>query len=145
MEGYKIAVDPKPWEEEMEAKIASARAEAREAEVDELAEDEEAAEGEEDVDSEGVGKKKKAGAKRKRESVAGEKKKTKVAGEPAKKKKAAATPAKRGKKNGVISSETIESEDDGALDERPSKKRKSSEADSGGACIFSTSLYQLSF
>jgi hypothetical protein len=130
MDGYKVAADPKAWEEEQEKKMKQAADEAREAEVDELDEDEDDAEGDED-DSETPRKKKKAGAKRKRESSSGEKKKSKASSSESSKKKGSASPGKRGKKNGTISAATVESEDDTETPDRPVKKRKSGDDELG--------------
>ncbi|PSS38004.1 hypothetical protein PHLCEN_2v144 [Hermanssonia centrifuga] len=123
LQGYKIALDPKKWEEDREAAQAEeAEAEAN-AEVDQLESDaEEEAEDEED--------KKPKTKKRKRESEVAPTKtkaKTKVKKEPAEPKKKA-PPASKGKKNGIKSKAMIESEDEGAAeaeeeeDAGPSKK-----------------------
>ncbi|KAH8118973.1 Tudor/PWWP/MBT [Phellopilus nigrolimitatus] len=123
LKGYRIALNPEGWENEMEKKRADAE-EAEEAEeVDEL-------DGEEEVDEE---EEKPAKAKkRKRESEAAAKpkkpKKEKEPSEPTTKKKKAAAekadkPAKP-RKNGAKSKALVESEDEGerAVDAGSSKK-----------------------
>lgn len=111
LQGYKIAMNPREWEESLEEQQAAIEeAEANE-EVDQL---EDADEDEEDEP-----KKAKATKKRKRESETKPKKKKEPkkstsAGAETKEKKAGAK--KGGKKNGIRSKETIESEDDGAED-----------------------------
>ncbi|EKM54777.1 uncharacterized protein PHACADRAFT_258859 [Phanerochaete carnosa HHB-10118-sp] len=125
LQGYKIALDPKKWEEEREALQAEAAEEEANAEVDQL-EESEADEGAEDEDDE----KKPKTKKRKRESeVASAKNKSvkvKAKKEPAESKKKAST-ASKSKKNGVKSKAVVESEDEGADGEEdedagPSKK-----------------------
>jgi hypothetical protein len=123
--GYKIALDPKKWEEEREALRAQAAEEEANAEVDQL-EESETGDGVEEDDEE---KKPKGGKKRKRDSDAAapksKAKATKAKKESAEPKKKAAGPAKS-KKNGVKSKAMVESEDDAAEaedeDAGPSKK-----------------------
>jgi len=118
--GYKIALNPVEWEKEKAIEAAEAKEKAENAQVDEL--DDEDAQGDED-DSE-----KKTAAKsrkRKRESDPAPKKtttkKTKESTEPSSKKRSAANG--KGKRNGVKSKATVESEDDVHEEEAgPSKK-----------------------
>ncbi|KDQ07165.1 hypothetical protein BOTBODRAFT_60143 [Botryobasidium botryosum FD-172 SS1] len=123
MTGYKIAQDPSKWEAERElARKQSEEAERQlEAETDQL--EEEDAEGDEDEDE--GGSPKKPAKKRKREQPADDKKKKRKSAltPPAdsKKKKEKEKEEKRSKakrpvkggKNGALSAEIIESEDDG--------------------------------
>lgn len=110
LKGYRIALDPKAWEEEKEAAAAEAREEEANAEVDQLESD-----GEEEPDDDED--KKKKTKKRKRDSdVAPAKSKAKA-------KKASAEPASRskatsakGKKNGPKSKAMVESEDEGGAE-----------------------------
>ncbi|KAI0074405.1 hypothetical protein K474DRAFT_1601468 [Panus rudis PR-1116 ss-1] len=125
IKGYRIALDPAKWEEEMEA-VTAAAAEAEEnAEVDQL--DESDGEHEAEDDDEEVKKKPK---KRKRESdVPAKKTKAKPAKkdtEPASAAKKKANGGPKAKKNGVKSKAMVESEDEGGAAEEedagPSKK-----------------------
>lgn len=113
LQGYKIAMNPREWEEKLEEqRAANEEAEANE-EVDQLEDAEE--------EEEGEPKKVKPNAKkRKREhepkpKKKREPKKSASAGAESKEKKAGVK-KKAGKKNGVMSKETIESEDDGGED-----------------------------
>jgi len=118
--GYKIALDPTEWEKAKAIEAAEAKEKAENAQVDEL--DDEDAQGEEDEPE------KKAAAKsrkRKRESEPASKKtttkKAKESTEPSSKKRSTANG--KGKRNGVKSKTTVESEDDAHEDEAgPSKK-----------------------
>lgn len=118
--GYKIALNPVEWEKEKAIEAAEAKEKAENAQVDEL--DDEDAQGDED-DSE-----KKAATKsrkRKRESDPAPKKtaakKAKESTEPSSKKRSAANG--KGKRNGIKSEATVESEDDAYEEEAgPSKK-----------------------
>ncbi|KAI0694270.1 hypothetical protein BC835DRAFT_1350247 [Cytidiella melzeri] len=129
--GYKIALDPKKWEEEREAAQAAAAEAEADAEVDQL----EDTEGEGEAEAEDKQKQK----KRKRDSdVAPAKSKTK-----AKTKKESLEPKKKtapikSKKNGVKSKALVESEDEAGADDEdagpskkasppPTKKQKKSE------------------
>ena len=117
--GYKIALSPVDWEKEKAIEAAEAKEKAENAQVDEL--DDEDAQGDE-VDSE----KKTAtkSRKRKRESDPAPKKtatkKAKESTEPSSKKRSAANG--KGKRNGVKSEATVESEDDVHEEAGPSKK-----------------------
>ncbi|KAF9492767.1 hypothetical protein BDN71DRAFT_1473528 [Pleurotus eryngii] len=115
LEGFKIALDPKEWEENIEERIAALDEAEANADVDQL----------DDSDGEGVGGGQKKSKKRKRESDAAGASKTKTLKKPrasAAKKgseepgsiKATArkTPAK-GRKSGTKSKTMVESEDDG--------------------------------
>ncbi|KAJ8502613.1 hypothetical protein ONZ45_g11592 [Pleurotus djamor] len=116
LEGYKIALDPKEWEENM-ASAGEAEAEAN-AEVDQL-------DSEEEGSGDGEKKTKKAaGRKRKRESDAGPIAKTKAPKKPRKSKvadddeEASVSAVAKGKKGGRKSTSKskamVESEDEGA-------------------------------
>ncbi|KAF8513901.1 Tudor/PWWP/MBT [Hysterangium stoloniferum] len=115
LSGYKIAMNPSEWEAKLEEKRAALEELEADEEVDQLDEaDEDRGEDEP--------KKAKAGKKRKRESEVKPKKKKEpkkaaaaaAAGAEAKEKKTSSAKKKApGKKNGIRSKETIESEDDG--------------------------------
>ncbi|KAI0769411.1 hypothetical protein BD413DRAFT_604984 [Trametes elegans] len=112
LKGYRIALDPKSWEEERDAAMAEAQEEEANAEVDQLDSD-----GEEEADDDEEEKKKKP-KKRKRESEPAARTKAKAkkeSAEPAPKKRAASTA--KGKKNGPKSKALVESEDEGAADD----------------------------
>ncbi|KAI0798604.1 hypothetical protein BC629DRAFT_1501194 [Irpex lacteus] len=116
--GYKIALNPKQWEEDRELLQAQAAEAEALAEVDQLQD----TDGEAELDED-----KPKPKKRKRDSEAApakSKAKAKTKKEPAEpKKKAAATT--KGKKNGVKSKATVESEDEGGAEDEdagPSKK-----------------------
>ncbi|KAI0661409.1 hypothetical protein C8Q70DRAFT_712910 [Cubamyces menziesii] len=113
LKGYRIALNPKGWEEERDAAMAEAQEEEANAEVDQLESD-----GEEEADDDEEDKKKKT-KKRKRDSeVAPAKSKSKAkkdSAEPASKKRAASAP--KGKKNPPKSKAMVESEDEGAAEE----------------------------
>ena len=118
--GYKIALNPVDWEKEKAIEAAEAKEKAENALVDEL--DDEDAQGEEDDSGKKTATKSR---KRKRESEAAPKKaatkKTKESTEPSSKKRSA--PNGKGKRNGVKSEATVESEDDAHEEEAgPSKK-----------------------
>ena len=110
LKGYRIALDPKAWEEEKEAAAAEAREEEANAEVDQLESDAEE-EPEDDED------KKKKTKKRKRDSDAApaksKAKAKKASAEPASKSK---TTSAKGKKNGPKSKAMVESEDEGGAE-----------------------------
>ncbi|KAH9859001.1 hypothetical protein C2E23DRAFT_717222 [Lenzites betulinus] len=112
MKGYRIALDPKPWEDERDAALVEAQEAEAEAEVDQLDSDGEA---EADDDDEAPKKRTK---KRKRDSEVAPKTKAKAkkdSTEPAVKKRPAAAP--KGKKNGPKSKAVVESEDEGAAED----------------------------
>lgn len=112
LKGYRIALDPKAWEEERDAALVEAQEAEAEAEVDQLESD-----GEEEADDDEEEKKKKP-KKRKRESDAAPKAKPKAkkgSAEPAPKKRAASAP--KGKKNGPKSKAVVESEDEGGAED----------------------------
>ncbi|KAG8897611.1 hypothetical protein FRB99_008044 [Tulasnella sp. 403] len=121
--GYEIALNPTPWEEELERRQAEYEAAAAEEEegVDQL-EESEAGEDEldSDADSSSTKKKKKTqgGKKRKRENVSAEeqKKRRRSAQEALSAKRRPTTTSKRGSK-GKTSSEHVESEDGDAYGE----------------------------
>ncbi|KAA1475097.1 hypothetical protein DENSPDRAFT_783049 [Dentipellis sp. KUC8613] len=112
--GYRVALNPTKWEEEIEAQLAEAADAEANAEVDQLENESDSLEADADGDEE---ERKPKAKKRKRESeVAPAKSKAKAktkkdSAEPAPKKKAAA--AGKGKKNGIKSKAMVESEDDG--------------------------------
>ncbi|KAI0332273.1 hypothetical protein GY45DRAFT_1398348 [Cubamyces sp. BRFM 1775] len=113
LKGYRIALDPKSWEEERDAAMAEAQEEEANAEVDQLESD-----GEEEADDDEEDKKKKT-KKRKRDSeaapVKSKSKAKKDSAEPAGKKRAASAP--KGKKNPPKSKAMVESEDEGGAEE----------------------------
>ncbi|KAI0674894.1 hypothetical protein C8Q78DRAFT_508117 [Trametes maxima] len=113
LKGYRIALDPKAWEEERDAAAAEQQEQEDNAEVDQLDSD-----GEEEADDDDEDKKKKT-KKRKRESDAApvrtKAKAKKDSAEPASKKRAAG--AAKGKKNGPKSKALVESEDEGGAEE----------------------------
>ena len=118
--GYKIALNPVEWEKEKAIEAAEAKEKAENALVDEL--DDEDAQGDEDDSGKKTATKSR---KRKRESEPAPKKtatkKTKESTEPSSKKRSA--PNGKGKRNGVKSEATVESEDDAHEEEAgPSKK-----------------------
>lgn len=112
LQGYKIALDPKKWEEERDAAQQEAAEEEANAEVDQLESDggEEEEEDEED-------KKSKSNKRKRGSDVASAKAKTKAKPkkEPAEPKKKPSA-AGKGKKNGVKSKALVESEDEAAGD-----------------------------
>ncbi|EJD02697.1 Tudor/PWWP/MBT [Fomitiporia mediterranea MF3/22] len=126
LSGYQIALNPEPWEREMEAKREAAEEAEADEEVDELEGEEEADEDEEEQPAKVK--------KRKRESEGTTKtkakpKKEKDAGEGAAKKKKTSDKADkppRSKKNGGKSKETIESEDEGERTEHGGSRKKTS-------------------
>jgi len=118
--GYKIALNPVDWEKEKAIEAAEAKEKAENALVDEL--DDEDAQGDEDDSGKKTATKSR---KRKRESEPTPKKtatkKAKESTEPSSKKRSA--PNGKGKRNGVKSEATVESEDDAHEEEAgPSKK-----------------------
>ncbi|CDO75693.1 hypothetical protein BN946_scf184585.g6 [Trametes cinnabarina] len=113
MKGYRIALDPRKWEEERDAAMAEAQEEEANAEVDQLESD-----GEEVADDDDEDKKKKTRKRRRESDAAPAKTKTKTkkgSAEPAAKKRATSAP--KGKKNGPKSKALVESEDDGGADD----------------------------
>jgi hypothetical protein len=106
--GYKIALNPVEWEKEKAIEAAEAKEKAENAQVDEL--DDEDAQGDEDDSEKKMATKSR---KRKRESEPTPKKtatkKAKESTEPSKKR---STANGKGKRNGVKSKATVESEDD---------------------------------
>ncbi|KAI5121573.1 hypothetical protein M0805_000753 [Coniferiporia weirii] len=125
--GYRIALDPEPWERQMEDKRVEAEEAEADAEVDELDGEEEPADDEKPAKTKKRKRESEAGAKAK-PKVKKEKEKDKDAGEvTTRKKKPAAEkadkPAKP-RKNGAKSKTMVESEDEGerADDAGPSKK-----------------------
>ena len=120
--GYKIALDPAEWEKEKAIEAAEAKEKAENAQVDEL--DDEDAQGDEDDSEKKTATKSR---KRKRESEPAPKKtatkKAKESTEPSSKKRSA--PNGKGKRNGVKSEATVESEDD-VHEEEPGPSKKSS-------------------
>ncbi|KAF9653894.1 hypothetical protein BDM02DRAFT_3086368 [Thelephora ganbajun] len=118
--GYKIALNPVEWEKEKAIEAAEAKEKAENAQVDEL--DDEDAQGDEDESEKKTTAKSR---KRKREAEPAPKKtatkKTKESTEPSLKKRSAANG--KGKRNGVKSKATVESEGDTHEEEAgPSKK-----------------------
>ncbi|KAI0364417.1 Tudor/PWWP/MBT, partial [Pilatotrama ljubarskyi] len=112
LKGYRIALDPKAWEEEREAAAVEAQEEEDNAEVDQLESD-----GEEEADDDEEDKKKKT-KKRKRDSeTAPAKTKSKAKKESAEPTKKRAASAPKGKKNGPKSKAMVESEDEGGAEE----------------------------
>ncbi|KAI0338275.1 hypothetical protein BDW22DRAFT_805853 [Trametopsis cervina] len=117
--GYKVALDPKKWEEDREAAQAEAAEAEANAEVDQLEESEGGGDGEDED--------KPKNKKRKRDSdaaAAKTKSKAKPKKEPAEPKKKAAN-ATKNKKNGIKSRALVESEDEAGADDEdagPSKK-----------------------
>ncbi|KAI0633492.1 hypothetical protein C8Q77DRAFT_791919 [Trametes polyzona] len=112
LKGYRIALDPKAWEEERDAALVEAQEAEADAEVDQLESD-----GEEEADDDEEDKKKRV-KKRKRESEVAPKAKSKAkkdSAEPASKKRAASAP--KGKKNGPKSKAMVESEDEGGAED----------------------------
>ncbi|KAI8992925.1 hypothetical protein BD414DRAFT_412571 [Trametes punicea] len=113
LKGYRIALNPKQWEEERDAAMAEAQEEEANAEVDQLESD-----GEEEADDDEEEKKKKT-KKRKRDSEAASAKSKartkKESAEPASKKRATSAP--KSKKNGPKSKSMVESEDEGGAEE----------------------------
>lgn len=125
LQGYRIALDPRTWEEERDAATAKAAEEEANAEIDQLQSD-----GEEEADDDDEKKTTKA-RKRKRESESApikpkaKPKAKKDSAEPASKKRSSST--SRSKKNGTKSKAMVESEDEGGADAEdedagPSKK-----------------------
>ena len=120
LNGYKIALNPAEWEKAKAIEAAEAKEKAENAQVDEL--DDEDAQGDEDESEKKTTTKSR---KRKRESEPAPKKtatkKAKESTEPSSKKRSAANG--KGKRNGVKSKATVESEDDSHEEEAgPSKK-----------------------
>ncbi|KAL1945865.1 hypothetical protein VTO73DRAFT_1867 [Trametes versicolor] len=112
LKGYRIALDPKAWEEERDAALVEAQEAEAEAEVDQLESD-----GEEEADDDEEEKKKKP-KKRKRDSDVAPRAKPKAkkgSAEPTPKKRAASAP--KGKKNGPKSKAVVESEDEGGAED----------------------------
>ncbi|KAI0358717.1 Tudor/PWWP/MBT [Trametes cingulata] len=111
LKGYRIALDPKAWEEEREAAAVEAQEEEDNAEVDQLESD-----GEEEADDDEEDKKKKT-KKRKRDSEAApaktKAKAKKDSAEPAKKRAASAPKGKKGPKSKAM----VESEDEGGAED----------------------------
>jgi len=119
--GYKIALDPVEWEKTKAIEAAEAKEKAENAQIDEL--DDEDAQGDEDESEKKTTTKSR---KRKRESEPTPKKtttkKAKESTEPSKKR--SATNGK-GKRNGVKSKTTVESEDDAQEEEAGPSKQSS--------------------
>jgi hypothetical protein len=118
--GYKIALNPADWEKAKAIEAAEAKEKAENAQVDEL--DDEDAQGDEDDSEKKTTTKSR---KRKRESEPAPKKtvtkKVKESTEPSSKKRSVTNG--KGKRNGVKSKTTVESEDDTHEEEAgPSKK-----------------------
>ncbi|ETW81208.1 hypothetical protein HETIRDRAFT_319450 [Heterobasidion irregulare TC 32-1] len=111
--GYRIALDPTKWEEELENKRVEAAEAEENAEVDQLEAESSVADADADADEDDKPIKPK---KRKRDSepapskVKGKPKSKKASAEPAGKKKPAA--GAKGKKNGAKSKAMVESEDE---------------------------------
>lgn len=114
--GYRIALDPTKWEEELENKRVEAAEAEENAEVDQLEAESSVADADADADEDDKPIKPK---KRKRDSeaapskVKGKPKSKKASAEPAGKKKPAA--GAKGKKNGAKSKAMVESEDEGGV------------------------------
>ena len=119
--GYKIALNPLEWEKAKAIEAAEAKEKAENAQIDEL--DDEDAQGDEDESEKKATTKSR---KRKRESEPAPKrtatKKAKESTEPSKKR--SATNGK-GKRNGVKSKTTVESEDDAHEEEAGPSKQSS--------------------
>ncbi|KAI0829763.1 hypothetical protein BC628DRAFT_1066217 [Trametes gibbosa] len=112
MKGYRIALDPKAWEEERDAALVEAQEAEADAEVDQLESD-----GEAEADDDDDAPKKRV-KKRKRESEVAPRPKTKAkkdSAEPTSKKRAASAP--KGKKTGPKSKAMVESEDEGGAED----------------------------
>ncbi|KAH9940371.1 uncharacterized protein BXZ73DRAFT_42783 [Epithele typhae] len=121
MKGYRIALDPKAWEEEREATKARAQEQEANAEVDQLDSD-----GEDEGDDDD-GEKKKKPKKRKRDSdAAASKSKSKAKKTPAESSARSRTTSTKGKK-GPKSKALVESEDDAEADnDRGSSAKRAS-------------------
>ncbi|GJE92844.1 hypothetical protein PsYK624_090020 [Phanerochaete sordida] len=124
LQGYKIALDPKKWEEERDALQAEAAEAEANAEVDQL-EESETGEGVEDDDEEKKPKNKKRKRDTETASAKSKSAKSKAKKEPGESKKAST--ASKSKKNGVKSKALVESEDEAGEaeddeDAGPSKK-----------------------